>query len=218
MIGNEHHLINSGRITADGGEAVSNTIGALRGVGVVVSGDDVLVENTASGVIRSDDAASAAVELNVVVRAGLSNANASAILENFGLIDGAAVAILGGTGEETVFNHGRIVGDVDLGAGNDTFLFGNGGSIAGDVSLGEGDDLAIIENGSGRTVIADFVAGAASGDQIDLSDFAFSDFDDLTAHSRQRGHDVIVNLDNNDTLVLSNVQLSALNDGDFLFG
>jgi len=31
------------------------------------------------------------------------------------------------------------------------------------------------------------------------------------------GNDVVINLDKNDTLVLSHVQLSALTDGDFLF-
>jgi hypothetical protein len=71
MIGDGHHLINSGRITADGGEAENDFIGALRAAGVVVSGDDVVVENTASGIIQSKDAAAAAVELNVVERDGL---------------------------------------------------------------------------------------------------------------------------------------------------
>ena len=51
---------------------------------------------------------------------------------------------------------------------------------------------------------------------MDVSEF-FSSFGEVTAHSQQRGNDVVINLDKNDTLVLSHVQLSALTDGDFLF-
>ena len=66
-------------------------------------------------------------------------------------------------------NHGRIVGDVVLGDGDDTFVFGSGGTVAGDVFLGGGDDLVVIEDGSGTSRIADFAAGAAGGDLIDVS-------------------------------------------------
>ena len=140
----------------------------------------------------------------------------STTLENFGRIDGA-VAVLGGAGDETVINHGRIVGDVDLGGGDDTFHFGSGGTVAGNVFLGAGDDHVVIENGSGKTVIADFAEGATSGDQIDVSEF-FSSFGEVTAHSQQRGNDVVINLDKNDTLVLADVVLGNLTNGDFFFG
>jgi hypothetical protein len=56
----------------------------------------------------------------------------------------------------------------------------------GNVFLGGGDDLACIENGSGISHIADFAAGAASGDVIDVSAF-FSTFHDVQTHSRQHG-------------------------------
>ena len=36
-------------------------------------------------------------------------------------------------------------------------------------------------------MIADFEDGASIGDQIDVSEFSFSNFLDLTAHSHQRG-------------------------------
>jgi hypothetical protein len=85
----------------------------------------------------------------------------------------------------------------------------------GNVFLGGGDDLARIENGSGISHIADFAAGAASGDVIDVSAF-FSTFHDVQTHSRQHGNDVIIDLDHNDQLVLANVHLNALNAGDFL--
>jgi hypothetical protein len=217
MIGDGHHLTNSGRITTDGGAFAfrSDTLDVtLHAAGVVVSGDEALVENTRTGVIKSEDAGSAAVELNIVERAGLPASATSSTLENFGLIKAAAVAVLGGAGQETVINHGSIVGDVDLGDGSDTFVFGHGGTLAGDLFLRGGDDFVRIENGAGTAHIADFAAGAAGGDVIDVSAF-FSSFGELQAHSKQQSNDVLITLDHNDKLVLENVQLGALNADDF---
>jgi hypothetical protein len=216
MVGDGHHLTNDGRISTDGGVFDRGPLGLLGAAGVVVSGDDALVRNTRSGVIRSEHAASAAIELNVQEFSGVPAASLSAQLENYGLIWGADVAILGGAAEETVINNGRIVGDVALGDGADTFVFGGGGNVSGDVFLGGGDDQVVIENGAGRVQIADFAAGDGAGDVIDVSDFLAS-FGDLQAHSHQRGDDVVITLDHNDTLILNNVLLGTLNPDDFLF-
>ncbi len=216
LCGTGNQLVNSGRIIANGGEFDGELFGPFRAAGVVVTGDDALVQNGRSGVILSKNSESAAVELNIIERDGLSNADTSCRLENSGLIKGAGVAILCGAGEETVVNHGRIVGDVVLGDGNDTFVSGKGGLIASDLVLGGGDDIVFIENGSGTTRIADFGAGAASGDVVDVSAF-FSNFADLQSHSSQRGSDTVITLDRNDCLVLENTQITALNDGDFAF-
>ena len=110
MVGDGHRLVNSGRITTDGGAFDSETVGPFRAAGVVVVGDDGVVENSAS--IRSKDAASAAVELNVVEQEGVPAAGLSSQLTNSGLISAPDVAVLGGAGQETVVNRGRIVGDV----------------------------------------------------------------------------------------------------------
>jgi hypothetical protein len=216
MAGDGLHLINSGRITSDGGAFDSTTLGVVRAAGAVVSGDDALVENARTGVIESPNADSAAVELNVLERPGLPAVATSSTMENFGLIEGT-VAVLGGDGQETVVNHGHIVGGVDLGGGDDTFVFGRGGVVDGALILGGGNDSVLIENGSGTSTIAEFTAGDSSGDDvIDVSAF-FSDFDELLAESSQNGADVVIALDHNDTLVLTNLQLSALNVDDFLF-
>ena len=216
MIGSGHHLTNSGRITADGGAFVGGPFDGLHAAAVVVSGDAALVENTRRAVIESKNADSAAVELNVLERAGLPAADMASTLENVGLIKGAAVAVLGGAGEETVINHGRIVGDVVLGDGADTLVFGKGGTVDGDVFLGDGDDDVLIEDGAGTVEVADFAAGVAGGDVIDVSEF-FDGFGELQADSHQDGSDVVIELDQNDTLVLKNLQLGALSDSDFLF-
>jgi hypothetical protein len=217
MINNGHHFTNSGRITTDGasfdgGDIVQ--VGELSAAGVLVSGDGVPVENTRKGVIESLNAASAAVELNVIERNGLSNAGTSSTLENFGRIEGS-VAVLGGAGEEAVINHGRIVGDVDLGAGVDTFVFAKSGVLTGALVLGGDNDIVRIENGSGTSTVADFAgSGVAGGDQIDVSAF-FSNFEDLQGAISQSGADLIVALDRNDTLVLTGV--TTVDTGDFIF-
>lgn len=216
VVGDGHHITNSGRISTDGGVFDNGSLGLVSAAGVLVSGDEALVENTRSGVIRSDDAASAAVELNVQEFAGVPAADLSARLENFGLIRGDGVAVLGGAGEETVINHGRIAGDVDLGDGDDAYSGGKGSSLTGDLILGGGDDLVIVADGVGTLRIADFEAAAAGGDVVDVSDF-FSDFDDVLAHASQKGGDTVIALDGNDRVVLEGTLLGALDAGDFQF-
>jgi hypothetical protein len=212
--GNGHHLVNSGRIVADGGAFDSDLLGLFRAAGVVVTGDEALVENARSGVIISRDADSAAIELNVIEQDGSATEDMAARLENHGLIKGAGVAVLGGAGEETVVNCGRIVGDVVLGDGDDTFACGKGGSLAGDLFLGGGDDVVLVADGSGTLRIADFEAGAAGGDVVDVSAF-FSEFDDVMSHAFQKGGDTVIALDRNDRLVLENTLLGTLDVGDF---
>jgi hypothetical protein len=214
MNGDGHQLVNSGRIVADGGEFDSDLLGLFRAAGVVVTGDDALVENLRHGVIISKNADSAAVELNVIEQHGAVTGDMSARLENRGLIKGAEIAVLGGDGEETVVNHGRIVGDVVLGDGDDTYAGGKSGSLVGDLFLGGGDDLVLVADGAGTLRIADFEAGAAGGDVIDVSAF-FSDFDDVLSHASQKGGNTVIALDRNDRLVLENTLLSALDVGDF---
>src|SRR5262249_24075865 len=150
--------------------------------------------NTRSGSIETHDANTPAVTLNIhdlaagTFRPPVIAADTQARLENDGLITASQTAVLGGPGDETVINHGRIVGDVVLGDGADTFVFGQGGTLVGNLLLGAGDDLVRIEHGSGTSRVADFTAGPASGDTVDVSQF-FSSFGALIAHSHQSGND-----------------------------
>jgi hypothetical protein len=213
LAGDNDHFTNSGRITTNGGSSDEDPfIGVFHAAGVVVSGNEASLENTRSGVIESKNVGSAAVELNIIERDGLTVADTATRLENSGLIKGVAIAIGGGEGQETVINHGQIIGDVVLGDGADTFVFGKGGSLTGNLYLGGGHNLVEVENGSGISHLADF----QTGDLVDVSVF-FSNFNNLKAHSVQHGNDVIVSLDHNDQLVLGNTQLMNLHAGDFLF-
>lgn len=211
LIGNGHELTNSGKVTANGGIGDSDLLGLARASGVLVSGNGVSIENERIGTITSNHAGSAAIELNVIARDGVDNAQLSSLVENWGVIEGLDVAINGGDGHETIINHGSIVGEIVLGAGDDTFVFGKGGDLTGHLFLGEGNDLVRIEDGSGTSRIDDFTT---TFDTINVSAF-FSNFDDLVAHSEQNGGDTIISLDHNDQLVL--VGVTALHSGDFSF-
>jgi hypothetical protein len=215
MAGDGHHLTNSGRITADGG-AFNSGITVFHAAGVIVTGDGAFVENSRTGVIESKNAASAAVELNALARPGLDNTTTHAELDNYGLVKAATVAVLGGDGDDTVVNLGQIVGDVVLGNGADTFVSGEASSLTGMLFLGGGDDLVDIEKGSRSMTIADFVAGPAANDIIDISAF-YSNFADLKVHSYQQDKNVVIGLAGNNQLTLANVTLSALDANDFKF-
>jgi hypothetical protein len=206
MAGDGHHLVNSGHITTNGGAFEDASVGIpLDAAGVIVSGGGALVENSHSGLIESKNAASPAVELNVFNRDGITAADLSSTLENFGVIKGVSIAIQGGAGQETVVNHGQIIGNVMLGGGDDTFVFGKDGRVSGDVYLGAGNDHVVVENGSGVSHIADI----SGGDTVDVSAF-FSNFSQLASHTKQQGSDVVITLDHNDTLVLEHTQLANL--------
>lgn len=97
--------------------------------------------------------------------------------------------------------------DILDGGNDDDFLIG-----------GRGDDTFIydISDGDGQDVIADFVAGDASGDVIRL--FGTEDFDsfaEIFAVASQEGTDVFFNFGDGNTIRLNNVNLGDLNEGDF---
>jgi len=82
-------------------------------------------------------------------------------LINRGYIDGSN-AVEGGDGSERITNRGRIVGDLELGAGDDILTSFMG--IGGDVSMGSGNDRVVIRGkGDFTQVYAD-----AGDDVFDL--------------------------------------------------
>lgn len=217
LLGNGYGLVNTGSIVTNGGEATSAEIGSFRAAGVVVAGDGITIENAEGGTIASENAASPAVEMNVVVEEGLSAEFFTASLVNAGLISAPDVAIRGGAGMDDVTNTGQIIGDVDLGEGDDVFEFGAGGTLLGELFLGAGDDFVFVNDGAGAVRIADFEAGATGGDQLDLTAF-FATVEDALASSGEIAGDVVIALDDDDSLTLADTTLSALGPDDFWFG
>ncbi|MBN8534554.1 MAG: cadherin-like domain-containing protein [Rhizobiales bacterium] len=98
--------------------------------------------------------------------------------------------------------------------------FGNDiitGSAASERFDGRGGSDTFIYNG-GLDVITDFVAGAASGSQINLAAFpTVIDFAALQAIASQQGANTVLTFSAGDTLTLNNVTLAALTADDFVF-
>lgn len=137
-------------------------------------------------------------------------------LDNTGVIRAPGVAILGNEAEQTVRNAGRIIGAVDLGAGEDVFVAAAGGRLDGVLTLGDGDDLLVVGRSGQRLDVADFLAGD-SEDRIDLSAFAeYDSFADVRQRAVQSGDDVVLRLADKTTIVLHDVQRGDLTAGDFL--
>ncbi len=83
----------------------------------------------------------------IAVKTNSNSASSNALnLNNMGDLFGrSGDAVVSGNAGDTVLNSGRIVGDVKLNAGNDTFD-GRGGVVQGSVHGGLGDDLYIVDD------------------------------------------------------------------------
>jgi hypothetical protein len=215
--------LSGGEVTNSGSiETFGGLFDTFEAAGIHARGLDVLVRNTRTGSIETHDPDSPAVVLNIRdssalgFRPAIIAADTQSRLENDGLIQAVQTAVLGGAGDETVINRGLIIGDVSLGSGDDTYVAARGGELRGVIFSGDGDDTFVFHDGSGRTQVADFEAGAGSGDVLDVSAFGFDSFADVTAATQQNGSDLVIELDRNDQIVLSGVSLGALHENDFL--
>ncbi|APZ98184.1 hypothetical protein BWQ93_06615 [Sphingopyxis sp. QXT-31] len=106
---------------------------------------------------------------------------------------------------------GNAIGNYLLGGAGNDMLNGKAGN---DVLFGEGGaDSFVFERGTGGDVIGDFARGT---DKIDLSAFGFANFAAVQAGFSQVGVNGAINLGNGDFVVLHNVTMSQLTQGDFI--
>lgn len=207
-----------------------------------------------SGEIVSDNGAGIRVtRFTFFEGAGIANIHNEA----GGLISGV-VGIQGHDGVENVINDGRIVGDVLLDSGDDTFTASGASRVEGLVDGGDGNDVISGSNGSdtflggagndtisggnGADVIVGgegddmltggngpdtFHTGANSGNDV-ITDFGAEDtivfndgsgvtgLGDLTVVDTVDG--ALIDWGTGDSILLSGVDSSDLNDGQFAFG
>ncbi len=116
-------------------------------------------------------------------------------------------------GGDDILNGGAGDDTLQGGVGNDTLNGGAGNDL---LVGGADDDLFTFEDSSGTDTITDFNAGSAGGDQIDITDFGFADFNAVTTASTDVGTDVHIQLDADDLLILQNVSTAELASDDFL--
>jgi Ca2+-binding RTX toxin-like protein len=138
IYGTAQHLTNDGRLT--GIEGIRST------------GDGAVIVNT--GRIDATQAGIITTGTHTVTNSGIIDAglygvvlNGSAaggsILINSGSISGANDAVRGSDHDDRMINRGSIDGDVDLGLGEDRFVY-RGGTIKGEVSGGGNNDTYVI--------------------------------------------------------------------------
>ncbi|MCE6950191.1 family 16 glycosylhydrolase [Cereibacter sphaeroides] len=141
---------------------------------------------------------------------GTGNALANLLVGN-----SAANRLQGGGGNDRL--EGREGNDVlNTASGNDRLLgnsghdrlIGGGGNDT--MSGGWGNDTFVFSRGSGNDVITDFIA-AGTDDRMEISGYA------AVQQLRQVGADTLVVLSTTDSILLTNVQSSALTAGDFVF-
>jgi Ca2+-binding RTX toxin-like protein len=152
-----NHILNTGFLTARANLAISLT------------GDGNFISN--SGTIS-------ALNFTAIQFASDAGGDAETVETSGAIIANANPAIVGGDAETIVLNSGRIIGDVLLGVGNDTYD-GESGRIAGIVDGGSGDDTLTgggardvlmggggsdrLEGGGGRDVFRYEAAGQSGG-------------------------------------------------------
>ncbi len=131
-------IVNNGTITSSQNYAVSLDDGELLNTGKLnggasVSGNGVLITNSASGVINGMVAVySDAGETSKTVNAGQITNSSS------------GWGYYGREGNDTLINTGTIKGAISMGSGNDVFD-NRGGTIESDVTGRQGNDLYIID-------------------------------------------------------------------------
>ena len=138
-------------------------------------------------------------------------------IANYGTINGVGRSISGVDSNDHVINHGSLIGDVSLGAGEDSYVTGKGGSLSGTLILGDGGDLIIFEKGGGKLIVSDFHAGAGSDDVIDVSGLGIHSLTELLGHATQSGSDTILKFGSKDQIILHDVSVGSLAAEDFTF-
>lgn len=118
---------------------------------------------------------------------------------------GSGVDLLaGGEGNDTI----------DAGSGNDRILGGAGDDV---LTGGSGRDTFVFAADFGHDVIKDFSVTGGNADVLEFSTDLFADYAAFLDAADQVGRDVVVTLDDDTSLTLSNVKLTSLGADDFRF-
>ncbi|KLN58901.1 hypothetical protein WH96_20520 [Kiloniella spongiae] len=128
--------------------------------------------------------------------------------------NGAGDDILsGGAGDDVL--DGDVGQDILKGEeGNDSLIGGVGNDI---LEGGTGNDSFIFKENLSHDTITDFVAGVGSEDSIRIEGLNISTFDAVIQLAEQVGNDTVINIDDDNSITLKDVQKTALHADDFQF-
>src|SRR4029450_1777069 len=128
---------------------------------------------------------------------------------------------------DDLIDGGKGNGHVFGGKGNDALVGGDGndllsGGLGRDLVLGgsghdkldggQGNDKFLFRQGTG----IDTIEHLGAGDRVDVRDFHLASFQALIDAAKQVGHDVMINLDGGDKIVIEHASLSDLHPEQFI--
>lgn len=110
---------------------------------------------------------------------------------------------------------GTDASDVLLGGkGNDVLRGGKGNDM---LTGGAGSDTFVHYKGDGADTITDFTARGLQADMIDLGNYGFAKFAQLSSRIAQAGKDTVITLNGSDSLKLLGVKATDLSTANFKF-
>lgn len=207
-------VVNNGLIQGRGTENVPAGLRLFVGSGLEASTFTGDITNRGNGVIASEGDAGILIESGITFNGQITNE---------GTItggNGLAINAAGAFGNIDVINSGNLEGAVILGEGNDTLL--NNSSDNLNITGGGGNDILTGGSGvntydfalnSGQDTITDF---QISQDILDLGDF-FDDENQALGVTTQLGNDAFIDLGNDNSITLANIDASALTVDNFTF-
>ena len=207
--------VNSGVLQGRGSENVPAGVRLFVGSGLDASTFTGDITNERPGVIASEQDAGILIEDNITFNGQI--VNRGTIQSGNGL----AIDASGAFGEIDVFNdrRGILEGDVVLGEGNDTLLNENsdGLNITGGggndlITGGSGDNIYSFDLGSGQDTITDF---QNDRDVLDLGSYFGGNVSEALSATSQTGNDAFIDLGDNNSITLTNVDASNLTAENF---
>lgn len=209
-------ILNDGTIAGRGTANVPAGVRLFVGSGLAASSFTGNITNGNFGLISSES------DAGILIEEGI---NFTGQITNSGTIrggNGLAINAAGATGSINFVNasRGDLEGAVVLGEGNDTFL--NNSSDDLNITGGGGDDLLTgggginiysFDLGSGQDSITDF---QTSQDVLNLGSY-FDDAAQALGATTQVGSDAFIDLGDNNSITLANVELGDLSAGNFSF-
>ncbi|GAU85718.1 cadherin domain-containing protein [Bosea sp. BIWAKO-01] len=128
---------------------------------------------------------------------------------------------------------GGAAGDVLASGGGNDRLSGLGGNdtVSGEAGAdildggagadvligGTGNDTFIFSQNFGHDTISDFGDVGGNNDRIQFSTATFANFGAVAAASQQIGADVVITVDENNSVILANIAIGTLGSSDFFF-
>lgn len=139
--GSRQSLINNGEIDGESaGVSLNSDHGVVNNSGKIEGYTGIEAFGDASSIINQEGG-----EIKGTSNAIYGFADRDVKIVNQGRIEGGMTAITLGDGDDRVTNHGKLIGDVDLGTGNDLFDT-RGGQVSGTVDGGSGNDTYYVSN------------------------------------------------------------------------